>query len=213
MPHLDTMIESLRDWFGGLDVQYRVVAISVITTLVVMIIGHKLRPWIGCKLGFHNWQFIDLQRKQGDFQTYGRVCWDDCLAQVWTSSGFVDRVEAYAILAEPYIREERRVAFVGNLNDVMERLRSPAVPYIVGDRSEDVIRGIMFETTVYGLCQDPSFEGKFVLSRGDLDEVFKCPTYRTRRSYELKRWVRRQRRSGKNWVKSRLSNATRRVRR
>lgn len=85
-------------WFTSLDLRYEEVLVPLITTLVTLLVGYKLRPWIGCKIGLHKWQTISLQRNEYDVQSFGRICWDDCYVQVWTSAGFVDRKDTYVVL-------------------------------------------------------------------------------------------------------------------
>ena len=213
MNRLLQTIESFLDWFGALDVEYHVVVISAVTTLVVMIFGHKLRSWIGCKLGIHNWQFINLQRQENDFETYGRICWDDCLIQIWTSSGFVDRVEAYTIARRTSTPKNDPLIYVGDLLGTIDYMWSDAFPIIIKRINGDAVYEIMEQTAIRGYSDHPALRNEYLVYRGDLDTLFNCPTYRRRKSYDLKRWFRRQWRFAKNWIKSRLSNAMRWVRR
>ena len=156
-------IEAFFEWFGELDVEYHVVVISALTTLVVMILGHKLRPWIGCKLGIHNWQFIDLQRQEIDFQSYGRVCWDDCLIQVWTSSGFVDRVETYAVRRRASPPSQDPIIFVGDVIGTMDYMLSGPIPYIVKGINADVVMRILEDATVNGYSYDDVFRNEYAV--------------------------------------------------
>ena len=204
---------ALSEWILGWNVQYHAIALSAITTILVLILGHKIRPWIACRLGLHKWEHIDLRRRDSDVPSYGRVCWDDCYVQVWTSSGFVDRVDTYVIVARPLNARERRVAYVDDFEQAMEYIWAQELPGIKKGANNLVIFRIFEEATRVGFSGDSALRNEFFVYRGDLDELFNCPMYRRRQSYDLKRWFRREKLRSKSRSKSVLKGTWKRLRR
>ncbi len=164
------------DWSSELDIGYQDILIPLITTLFTLIVGYKLRPWIGCKIGLHKWQTISLQLNDIDVQSYGRICWDDCYVQVWSSSGFVDREKVYIVLRQR--SKTNQIVSVGDGRDTISFMLSDSCPYIIQNINGHVIFDILSEVKNTGSSENSVFRGEFIVYSGIVDNLLNCPNYR-----------------------------------
>ena len=95
----------------------------------------------------------------------------------------------------------------------MEYLWAQEIPNIKKGRSNEVIYRIFDDATRYGLSKHLALQGKFIVYRGDFDNLFDRPMYRRRKWYDIKRSFRRKTLRPKMWVKSKLTSTWQRIRR